>query len=334
MNWVLRRSSMLLSSEKKTADMRGAYGDALVDLGKDDQRIVCVGGDTTDSLKTKKFGDKFPERMFNVGIAEANLVSVAAGLAIAGKIAFASTYAAFIPGRCVDQIRNTICYPHLDVKLVVSHGGLTVGPDGASHQQIEDIASMRAIPNMRVIIPADAVAVKHLIKTIADTPGPFYMRLARPTTELIYSESDPAEQFTIGKGNVLTDGSDATIIACGLMVGKALEAAASLKRERGLSVRVVDMFTIKPIDTELVAKCAKETGAIVTAEEHNIIGGLGSAVSETAGETRPVPIKRVGVRDTFGESARDEEVDALLEQYGLTATEIAKSVIEARSRAR
>lgn len=325
---------MLLSSEKKTADMRGAYGDALVELGKVDPRIVCVGGDTTDSLKTKKFGDKFPERMFNVGIAEANLVSIAAGLAIAGKVSFASTYAAFIPGRAVDQIRNTICYPALNVKLVVSHGGLTVGPDGASHQQIEDLSTTRAMPNMRVIIPSDAVAVRHLIKTIANTPGPFYMRLARPTTELVYSESAPAEQFTVGRGNVLVEGSDATIIACGLMVGKALEAASALKREQGLAMRVVDMFTIKPVDTELVAKCAKQTGAIVTAEEHNIIGGLGSAVSEAAGEAYPVPIKRVGVRDTFGESARDEEVDTLLEQYGLTATEIAKAVVEARSRAR
>lgn len=325
---------MLLSSEKKTADMRGAYGDALVELGKVDPRIVCVGGDTTDSLKTKKFGDKFPERMFNVGIAEANLVSIAAGLAIAGKVSFASTYAAFIPGRAVDQIRNTICYPALNVKLVVSHGGLTVGPDGASHQQIEDLSTTRAMPNMRVIIPSDAVAVRHLIKTIANTPGPFYMRLARPTTELVYSESAPAEQFTVGRGNVLIEGSDATIIACGLMVGKALEAASALKREQGLAVRVVDMFTIKPVDKELVAKCAKETGAIVTAEEHNIIGGLGSAVSEAASETYPVPIKRVGVRDTFGESARDEEVDTLLEQYGLTATEIAKAVVEARSRVR
>lgn len=325
---------MLLSSEKKTADMRGAYGDALVELGKSDPRVVCVGGDTTDSLKTKKFGDKYPERMFNVGIAEANLVSIAAGLAIAGKVSFASTYAAFIPGRAVDQIRNTICYPALNVKLVVSHGGLTVGPDGASHQQIEDLSTTRAMPNMRVMVPSDAVSVKHLIKTIANTPGPFYMRLARPTTELVYSESAPVEQFTIGRGNVLVDGSDATIMACGLMVGKALEAASTLKREQGLSVRVVDMFTIKPIDTELVAKCAKETGAIVTAEEHNIIGGLGSAVSEAAGETYPVPIKRVGVRDTFGESARDEEVDALLEQYGLTATEIARAVVEARSRSR
>lgn len=325
---------MLLSSEKKTADMRGAYGDALVELGKVDPRIVCVGGDTTDSLKTKKFGDKYPDRMFNVGIAEANLVSIAAGLAIAGKVSFASTYAAFIPGRAVDQIRNTICYPALNVKLVVSHGGLTVGPDGASHQQIEDLSTTRAMPNMRVIIPSDAVAVRHLIKTIANTPGPFYMRLARPTTELVYSESAPPEQFTVSRGNVLVEGSDATIIACGLMVGKALEAASAIKREQGLAVRVVDMFTIKPVDTELVARCAKETGAIVTAEEHNIIGGLGSAVSEAAGETHPVPIKRVGVRDTFGESARDEEVDTLLAQYGLTATEIAKAVVEARSRAR
>ncbi len=322
---------MLLSSEKKTADMRGAYGDTLVELGKDDPRIVCVGGDTTDSLKTKKFGDKYPERMFNVGIAEANLVSVAAGLSIAGKIAFASTYAAFIPGRCVDQIRNTICYPRLNVKLVVSHGGLTVGPDGASHQQIEDIASMRAIPNMRVIVPADAVAVKHLIKTIAHTPGPFYMRLARPSSEVIYA--DNAESFEIGKGNVLEDGSDATIIACGLMVGRSLEAAKELKR-KGVSCRVVDMFSIKPIDSELVAKCAKETGAIATAEEHNIIGGLGGAVSEVVAETYPVPVKRVGVRDTFGESARDEEIDMLLEQYGLTATKIAEAVLDAKSRSR
>ena len=318
---------MLLSSEKKTADMRGAYGDTLVELGRDDPRIVCVGGDTTDSLKTKKFGDKFPERMFNVGIAEANLVSVAAGLSIAGKIAFASTYAAFIPGRCVDQIRNTICYPRLNVKLVVSHGGLTVGPDGASHQQIEDLADMRAIPNMRVIVPADAIAVKHLIKIIARTDGPFYMRLARPSNEVIYA--DQADTFEVGRGNILEDGSDATIIACGLMVGRSLEAARELKR-KGISCRVVDMFSIKPIDVELVARCAKETGTIATAEEHNILGGLGGAVCEVTAQTYPVPVKRVGVNDRFGESARDEEIDTLLEQYGLTAKEITEAVLGAR----
>ncbi len=320
---------MLSSSEKKTADMRGAFGDTLVELGRDDLRIVCVGGDTTDSLKTKKFGDKYPERMFNVGIAEANLVSVAAGLAIAGKIAFASTYAAFIPGRCVDQIRNAICYPYLDVKLVVSHGGLTVGPDGASHQQIEDIASMRAIPNMRVLIPSDAVAVKHLIKAMIDTPGPFYMRLARPSSEVVYADSP--DTFRIGRGNVVHDGSDATIIACGLMVGRALDAARIL-REKGISARVVDMFSIKPIDRELIHRCASETGCIVTAEEHNIIGGLGGATAEVVCETHPVPVKRIGVNDRFGESARDEEIDTLLEQYGLTAEEIARAVIGIRSR--
>jgi transketolase len=322
---------MLLSSEKKTADMRGAYGDTLVELGKDDTRIVCLGGDTTDSLKTKKFGDKYPERMFNVGIAEANLVSVAAGLAIAGKIAFASTYAAFIPGKCVDQIRNTLCYPGLDVKIVVSHGGLTVGPDGASHQQIEDIASMRAIPNMRVLIPADAVAVKHLVKTMVATPGPFYMRLARPSSEVIYA--DQPGSFALGKANILAEGSDATIIACGLLVGRALDAAKSL-REKGISCRVVDMFSIKPIDKEVVSRCARETGAIATAEEHNILGGLGGAVSEIVTETYPVPVSRVGVRDTFGESARDEELDTLLQQYGLTSADIAKAVVEARSRSK
>jgi transketolase len=322
---------MLLSSEKRTADMRGAYGDTLVELGRDDARIVCVGGDTTESLKTKKFGDKYPERMFNVGIAEANLVSVAAGLAIAGKIAFASTYAAFIPGRCVDQIRNAICYPFLNVKLVVSHSGLTVGPDGASHQQIEDIAGMRAIPNMRVLVPADAVAVKYLIKMIAYTPGPFYMRLTRPSSEVIYA--DQVEAFELGRGNIIQDGSDATIIACGLMVSKAIEAAKELKR-KGISCRVVDMFSVKPIDKDLVAKCAKETGAIATAEEHNVIGGLGGIISEVIGETYPVPLKRVGIHDIFGESARDEEIDMLLEHYGLTAAEIVKAVFEARSRSR
>jgi transketolase len=322
---------MLLSSEKKTADMRSAYGDTLVDIGRDDSRVVCVGGDTTESLKTKKFGDKYPDRMFNVGIAEANLVSVAAGLAIAGKIAFASTYAAFIPGRCMDQIRNAICYPRLNVKLVVSHGGLTVGPDGASHQQIEDLASMRVIPNMRVIVPADAVAVKHLIKAIAYADGPFYMRLARPSNEVIYA--DQSDLFRIGKGNLLVDGNDATIIACGLMVGRAAEAARMLK-DKGISCRVVDMFSIKPVDKELVSSCARETGAIVTAEEHNVIGGLGGAVAEAICETYPVPLARVGVRDTFGESARDEEIDELLSKYGLAATDIVNAVIQARSKSR
>ena len=322
---------MQLSSEKKTADMRGVYADTLVELGRIYKEVVCVGADTTDSLKTKKFGDKYPDRMFNVGIAEANLVSIAAGLAIAGKIAFASTYAAFLPGRCLDQIRNAICYPNLNVKLVVSHAGLTVGPDGASHQQIEDFSTMRSIPNIRVIVPADAVSVKHLIKSIVQTPGPFYVRLARPSSDVIYAEES---LFKIGKGNILRDGSDATIISCGLMVTRSLEAADILKRNESISCRVVDMFSIKPIDTDLVEKCGRETGAIATAEEHNVIGGLGGAVAEASTESYPVPIKRIGIHDTFGESARDEEIEALLEKYGLTSTEIARAVLEARGRSK
>ena len=309
--------------------MRGVYGETLVELGAANQNIVCVGADTTDSLKIKKFGDYYPDRFFNVGIAEANLVSVAAGLAIAGKIAFASTYAAFLPGRCLDQIRNAICYPNLNVKLVVSHAGLTVGPDGASHQQLEDFSTMRAIPNVRVIVPADAVATKYLIRSVALIPGPFYVRIARPLSEVLYGEN---AIFRIGTGNILRDGSDATIIACGLMVTRALDAAKVLKSNKGITCRVVDMFSIKPIDTSLVAGCARDTGAIVTAEEHNIIGGLGSAVAESSSETYPVPIRRLGVRDTFGESARDEEIDGLLEKYGLTTKEIARAVIECRGK--
>ena len=323
---------MQLRSEKKNADMRGAFGDTLVELGKINGNIVCVGGDTTESVKTKKFGDHYPDRLFNIGIAEANLVSVAAGLAIAGKIAFASTYAAFLPGRCLDQIRNTICYPNLNVKLIVSHAGLTVGPDGASHQQIEDFSTMRAVPNMRVIVPADAVSVRQLIKTIANTPGPFYVRLARPSSEIIYAEDEIS--FNIGRGNILRDGSDATIISCGLMVTRSLKAADILERDQGISCRVIDMFSIKPIDKDLISKSGKETGAIVTAEEHNIIGGLGSAVAEVAAENYPVPMRRVGINDTFGESARDEEIDLLLEKYGLTTTEITQAVLECRSRSK
>src|SRR6187200_55557 len=320
---------MQLSSEKKTQDMRSVYADTLVELGRSCHEVVCVGADTTDSIKTKKFGDRYPDRMFNVGIAEANLVSIAAGLAIAGKIAFASTYAAFLPGRCLDQIRNAICYPNLNVKLVVSHAGLTVGPDGASHQQIEDFSTMRCIPNMRVIVPADAVSVSHLIRAIAKTPGPFYVRLARPSSEVIYAES---AVFELSKGDILREGSDATIISCGLMVARSLEAADILKRSEGISCMVIDMFSIKPIDSDLIARCAKDTGAIVTAEEHNIIGGLGGAVAEASAESYPVPMKRIGIHDSFGESARDEEIDLLLEKYALTSTKIAQAVVETRRR--
>jgi transketolase len=315
-------------------DMRSAYGETLIKIGEENPNVVVVGADTTDSLKTKPFGKKFPNRFFNVGIAEANLVSIAAGLANEGKIPFASTYAIFLPGRCVDQIRNAIAYPSrngkkgLNVKMVVSHGGLSVGADGGSHQQIEDIAIMRVIPNVNVLIPADTVAVSKLTWIISQIHGPFYMRMARSKTPLIHSES---QEFEIGKGIVLKDGSDCTIAACGITVQMALEAAASLKQE-GISCRVLDMFSIKPIDSSLIEKAARETGGIVTCEEHNVLAGFGSAVSEVITETYPVPMRRIGARDKFGESARDNEVPLLLQKHGITSINIANSVKDIRSK--
>lgn len=315
------------------SDMRTEYGKTLIKLGKENPNIVVLGADTTDSLKTAGFGKNFPDRFFNVGIAEANLVTMAAGLAYAGKTAFASTYAIFLPGRCVDQIRNAIAYPSrgekkgLNVKLVVSHGGLTVGADGGSHQQIEDIAIMRAIPNVTVLIPADGTAVTKLTWIMSQKYGPYYMRMARSKTPVIHSES---QEFQIGKGITLRDGSDCTIAACGITVKLALEAADSLKQE-GISCKVIDMFSIKPIDAELLEKTARETGGIVTCEEHNIMGGFGSAVSEIVSEKYPVPIKRIGAQDMFGESARDAEIPLLLEKHGITSINIANKVKEIRS---
>lgn len=317
-------------------DMRTVYGETLIKIGEENPNIVVVGADTTDSLKTKPFGKKFPNRFFNVGIAEANLVSIAAGLAAEGKIPFASTYAIFLPGRCVDQIRNAIAYPSpgdkkgLNVKMVVSHGGLSVGADGGSHQQIEDIAIMRVIPNIRVMIPSDAVTVSKLIWIMSQTYGPFYMRMARSKTHVIHSE---AQDFEIGKGIVLRDGSDCTIAACGITVHMALEAADVLKQE-GISCRVLDLFSIKPIDSALIEKAARETGGIVTCEEHNIMAGFGSAVAEVVTETYPVPMRRIGVQDKFGESARDNEIPLLMAKHGITSINIANSVKDIRSKPR
>ena len=315
-------------------DMRSEYSKTLIELGRENPNIVVLGADTTDSLKTSGFGKIFPNRFFNVGIAEANLVSLSAGLAASGKISFASTYAIFLPGRAVDQIRNGIAYPSpgnkkgLNVKLVVSHGGLSVGPDGGSHQQIEDIAIMRVIPNFRVFIPADTFAVSKLTRLMANEYGPFYMRMARSNTPIVHSES---QDFQIGKGITIRDGSDCTIAACGITVRMALEAAELLQQE-GISCRVLDIFSIKPIDVELLEKAARETGSIVTCEEHNILGGMGSAVTESVSERYPVPIKRIGAQDMFGESARDNEIPLLLEKHGITSFNMAKQVKELRSR--
>lgn len=311
-------------------DMRTVYGKTLVEIGDENPNVVVLGADTTDSLKTADFGKKFPDRFFNVGIAEANLVSVSAGLAISGKTAFASTYAIFLPGRCVDQIRNAIAYPSpngnkgLNVKLVVSHGGISVGADGGSHQQIEDIAIMRAIPHFSVFIPADTVAVGKLTRLMSQRYGPFYMRMTRSNSPVVHEDS---QEFETGKGITMREGADCTIAACGITVKMALDAADSLKQE-GVSCKVIDMFSIKPIDSALLEKSARETGCIVTCEEHNIMGGLGSAVAEVVSESYPVPIKRIGVNDRFGESARDSEIPLLLEKHGLTSINIAKAVRE------
>jgi len=299
----------------KQAAMRDAYGEALLELGALNRDVVVVGADTTGSLKSGVFASKFPERFFNVGIAEQNLVSIAAGLALAGKIAFSGTYAIFVPGKCVDQIRNNICYPNLNVKLVCSHGGISVGPDGASHQQVEDIAIMRAIPKMKVIVPADAPSTKSIVKAIASIPGPFYVRLTRSATPVVY---EAGFDYKLGQANVLQEGNDVAVFACGIMVPEALSAAEALKA-RGISAAVIDLHTVKPIDSDTIQKFAQRCGRVVTAEEHNILGGMGSAVAEVLGERRPTPMRRVGVMDTFGESGDPGE---LLKKYGLTAAHI------------
>jgi transketolase len=310
----------------KTAAMRDAYGDALLELGESNADVVVVGADTTGSLKSGVFSSKFPERFFNVGIAEQNLVSIAAGLALAGKIPYAGTYAIFVPGKSVDQIRNNIAYPNLNVKIVCSHGGISVGPDGASHQQVEDIAIMRAIPKMKVIVPSDAVSTRAVVKAIATIPGPFYVRLTRSSTPLVYEDGF---DYKLGKAEVLREGSDVAIFACGIMVPEALKAVESLKA-KGVSSALVDLHTIKPIDSETITKLARACGRVVTAEEHNIMGGMGSAVAEVLGERCPTLMRRVGVMDTFGESGEPGE---LLRKYGLTAANIeetATSLAEAR----
>ncbi|MBP2625191.1 MAG: transketolase family protein [Nitrosopumilaceae archaeon] len=318
--------------ESNLTDMRTVYGKTLIELGKSNHRIVVIGADTTNSLKISQFGKIFKNRFFNVGIAEANLVSIAAGLANAGKIVFAGTYAIFVPGRCVDQIRNAIAYPSrcnqkgLNVKLVVSHGGISVGADGGSHQQLEDIAIMRTIPNMKVLIPADSVSVSELTRIMSEKYGPFYMRMARPKTHTIHHTS---QKFLLGKGIIVNDGSDCTIAACGITVKMALDAARLLKKD-GISCQVIDMFSIKPLDNDILEKSARKTGFIITCEEHNVIAGFGSAVCETISNTYPVPIKRIGINDSFGESARDSEMTLLFKKHKLTPEDIANNVREIR----
>lgn len=306
--------------EKKAT--REAYGAALAEFGSD-ERIVVLDADLSKSTKTDSFKKVYPERFVNVGIAEGNMMSVAAGLSACGKIPFASSFAMFAAGRAFEQIRNSICYPKLNVKIGATHAGISVGEDGATHQCLEDIGIMRTLPNMTIINPADAAEARLAVKAAIDHEGPVYMRFGRLAVPTIFGED---YKFELGKGVQLADGKDVSIIATGLMVPYAMEAKTALA-EIGIDARVINIHTIKPIDSEIIIKAARETGAIVTAEEHNIIGGLGSAVAEVLAENAPAPMLRVGTRDVFGRSGVPAR---LFEIYGLdtkTIVEKAKEVV-------
>jgi transketolase len=313
-------------SEPKMIATRDAYGKVLAEIGKENPNVVVLDADLAVSTKTSVFAKVFPERFFDMGVAEQDMIGTAAGLAASGKIVFASTFAVFGSGRAWDQVRVSVAYTRLNVKIVVTHSGITVGEDGASHQANEDIAIMRALPNMTVVVPADAIETEKVIREAVKFYGPMYIRLSRPKTRVIHEEPD--YEFKIGQGEVLRPGSDLTIIACGTMVAPSLDAAALLEQE-GKKARVVNLHTIKPLDKELIVSCARETGAIVTVEEHSIIGGLGGAVAEVVVENYPVPMVRVGLKDVFGESGKPDE---LLVKYGLTAEEIAKAARAAAGR--
>ena len=304
---------------------RDAYGEALAELGAENDQIVALDADLSGSTKTGVFAKKFPARFFNMGIAEANMVGTAAGLASVGKIPFLSTFAIFAAGRAWEQIRQSVAYPKANVKIVATHGGVTVGEDGGSHQSVEDIAIMRAIPNMTVIVPADGEETKGAIRAAAAYKGPVYVRLGRNKVANVF----PAGHvFEIGKGCELAPGTDLTFVTTGLMTAQALIAAEKLKAE-GISARVVHIGTIKPLDKELLLQAARETGAIVTAEEHSVIGGLGGAVAELLGEECPTLMKRVGIHDRFGTSGKSEE---LLKYFGLNAETLVEEGREIVSR--
>ena len=299
---------------------REAYGNALAELGEK-YDIVVLDADLAEATKTLTFKKKFPDRFFDCGIAEGNMMGVAAGLAATGKTVFASSFAMFAVGRAFEQVRNSIAYPNLNVKIAATHAGVTVGEDGATHQAIEDIALMRAVPNMNIVCPADQYQTAWAVEEAIKIKGPVYIRLGRCDVPDIYNENST---FEFGKGNELREGNDVTIIATGIMVSKALEASEELAA-KGINARVIDIHTIKPLDTEIVIKAAQETKGIVVAEEHNIIGGLGGAVAEAVSENSPTKVLRVGIEDEFGQSGKAAE---LLEEYGLTSENIIKKVQE------
>ena len=306
-----------MSEEIKKIATRQSYGEALVELGKENKNVVVLDADLSTATKTNMFAKEFPDRFFDMGISEQDMMGTAAGFATCGKIPYASTFAVFAAGRAYDQIRNSICYPNLNVKICATHSGVTVGEDGATHQMLEDIALMRALPNMTVMCTSDDTQTKWAIKEISKIKGPVYLRLSRLATPIIYKTS---EKFEIGKAIQIGEGTDATIIATGDVVYEAIKAKEELEKI-GKNVRILDIHTIKPIDKQAIIKCAKETKKIITIEDHNIIGGLGSSVCEVLSEEYPTKVVRLGIKDTFGKSGKAEE---LMEYFGIKA----KNVIE------
>ena len=292
-----------MNSEIKIAT-RQSYGEALVELGKKNKNVVVLDADLSSATKTSMFAKEFPERFINVGIAEQNLMGIATGLSTFGKIPYASTFAVFAAGRAYDQVRNSICYPNLNVKICATHAGVTVGEDGATHQMLEDLSMMRTLPNMKVFSPSDDVQTKWLIEEIASHKGPVYVRLSRLATPVIYEKN---QKFEIGKAIQLGEGTDATVFATGITVSEALKAQEELAKEN-IHIRVVDMYSIKPIDAEMIVKCAKETKKLITVEDHSIIGGLGSSVCEVLAENYPAKVIRMGIKDCFGKSGKAEQL--------------------------
>ena len=308
--------------QKDTKAMRVAYGEALLELGGEKQDLVVLDADLAHATTTYLFGEKYPDRFFNVGIAEQNLMGVSSGLAISGYTVVASTFSLFGTGRAYEQVRNSICYPGLNVKLALTHGGLTAGEDGGSHQAIEDISLMRGIPGMTILVPCDAIETRKALRAAVAHPGPVYIRVARPPAAVFTDEDAP---FAIGKATRLREGKDVTLVAIGLMVWQALQAAEELA-EVGIDASVINMHTVKPIDREMILTEARKTGRIVTIEEHSVVGGLGTAVAEVLSESCQIPLTRIGVQDEFGQSGTP---DGLLAHYGLTAAGIVKTVKQA-----
>lgn len=309
-------------ADVKRVATRQSYGEALVELGAERDDFVVFDADLAAATQTGKFKKAFPDRFFDAGIAECNMMGMAAGVAATGRTAFASTFAMFAAGRAYEQVRNSIAYPHLNVKIGATHAGISVGEDGATHQCNEDIALMRAVPGMTVVVPADDVEARAATRAALDIDGPVYLRLGRLATPVLNDRPD--YEFQVGKGIVMREGSEVTVVACGLMVAAALEAAERLAG-RGVSVEVIDMHTIKPLDEELLVASASKTGRVVTCEEHSIVGGLGEAVCGVLAERCPVPVRRVGVRDAFGESGPAEE---LLHRFGLDADGVEREIVD------